>query len=318
MSNEIDIYDGGGGELQPYSPSQPLAPAPSPDWGRTDVDVLTQREIDDYQGSGSVQLFGQPIPPGTTPQQIQQVLGEAGGIYLSDFSKLGHPHSLTQAAIQFFMTNATKPPQQVRRHHAFNLHDQAGDWLAESFGNYLHSLGGTQAQKQKFLSDSLWWLGELNKRLGASQGKPAQGRAPISSANPLGELTDAQFDVLIKHNDQVKAQTMGVIQDKYGKYSANQVIDIAQKYLASLPARDQAHFDQWTGSWPWVHMLNTVEALEGLYNMAIGAGSLPTSGAEIAREIASIENVMKTERKKYLADNQLQARYRTLLGLRGN
>ena len=84
----------------------------------------------------------------------------------------------------------------------------------------------------------------------------------------------------------------------------------------SLPARDQAYFDRWTGSWPWVHMLNTVEALEGLYNMAIGAGSLPKDGAGIAHEIASIENIMKYERNKYMADPQLQARYRTLLDMK--
>lgn len=314
-NNEIDLYNGG--ELAPVNnPLQPLAPSPDT-WGNTQ---LTPREIDDYQSqrSGGLQLFGEPMPPGTTPQQVQATLGEVAGVYLSDFSKLGHPNKLIQSAISFFMENATKPPRQVRRNHSFNLHDQAGDWLAESFGNFLHSLSGTQASKQKFLSDSLWWLGELNKKLGANQqqvGTQPPRTAPHSTEALLSQLSEADYNKVVAINDKALANTMQVLQQRWGEYTFRQNIEIAQNYLNSLPANEQKHFDQFTTG--WVHMRNTPEFIIAMFDAATGAHSLPRDGAGIAREIAECERCMKTNRKQWLADSALQARYRTLLQMRG-
>lgn len=309
MANDLDLYDGG--DIQPYDPGMPvLAPlSPTPDtWGNTQ---LTPREIDQSQRSGGLQLFGEPMPPGTTPQQVQATLGEVAGVYLSDFSKLGHPNKLIQSAIQFFMDNATKPPRQVRRNHSFNLHDQAGDWLAESFGNFLHSLSGTQASKQKFLSDSLWWLGELHKKIGSSGPDPSPGMA-LSSANPLDQLSDAQYAQVVKANDAARAATMGYLQNLWGdSFDAN--LRMVNNYYASLPLKEQQALDQITTG--YISSLNTREIILGLYKQAIGSNSLPSGGA-VATEIAEHERVMKYDRKRWISDERLQARYRELITLR--
>ena len=321
-NNELDLYDGG--DIQPYDPGMPvLAPlSPAPDtWGDTS-DTLTNREIAEYQGqrsSGSVQLFGQPMPAGTTPQQVQALLAELGAVYLNDFvGRLGYPSNLVQSAISFFMDNATKPPRQVVPKHNFDLHGH-DDWLGNAFANHLQGLSGTQQQKQQFLNASLQWLAKANQKL-ASQTQvgttPAQGRAPASTERLLNGLSDSDYAKVVTINNKAQAETMAYLQKKWGEYTYQQNIAIAQNYLNNLPANEQKFFDQFTSG--WIHMRNTPECLIGLFEMAIGSASLPRDGAGIAREIASIENVMKTERRAYLNDPQLQARYRTLLDLKGN
>lgn len=321
MPNDLDTLSAG--EIQPYAEGMhPLAPlSPSPDtWGNTDVDVLTPREIDQYQGrSGQVQLFGQPMPAGTTNQQVQALLAELGAVYLNDFvGKLGYPSHLVQAAITFFMDNATKAPRQVRRQHQFNLpKDLTGDWLAELFGNHLQDLSGTQQQKQQFLNASLQWLVKVNAKL-ASQtqvGNTPPRMAPHSTESLLNSLSDADYAKVVAINNKAQAQTMAYLQKIWGEYTYQQNIQIAQDYLNNLPANDQKFFDQFTSG--WIHMRNTPEFIIGLFDMATGAHNIPKDGAGIAQEIAECERCMKTNRKQWLADNQLQARYRTLLDLRG-
>ncbi|MNL43451.1 hypothetical protein D3C87_1659650 [compost metagenome] len=131
----------------------------------------------------------------------------------------------------------------------------------------------------------------------------------------LNSLSDAEYNNVVKINNEALARTMDILAAKWGTHVYRQNIEIAQNYLNSLPANERAHFDQFTTG--YVAMLNTPEALEALYGMAIGVNSIPRNGADIAREIASIEHCMKYERKKYMADPQLQARYRTLLDLKG-
>lgn len=314
MANDIDLYSNGS-ELAPLVPSplQPLAPSPDT-WGRTDV--LTNQEIADHQSqrSGQVQLFGAALPPGTTPRQVQQMLGELGGVYMSDFSKLGHPNTLIQSAIQFFMDNATKAPRQVRRIHSFNLHDQAGDWLAESFGNFLHGLGGTQASKQKLLSDSLWWLGELNKRLAGQQQVETQSRTAPPTSDPLDSLNDQQYAQVVKANDAARAATMGYLQNLWGdSFDAN--LRMVDNYFQSLPLREQQALDVMTSG--WISALNTKEVILHLHKQALqeSGGPLPSGGA-LADQIAEYERMMRVDRRAWLKDEIRQSRYRELITLR--
>lgn len=314
VMNDLELYDSG--EIQPYREGLPvLAPlSPAPDtWGRTDLTPAEQH----HQPQGPT-LFGAALPAAATPQHVQTVLAELGGLFLSDFTKLNYPSHLIQSSIAFFMDNATKTPRQVTAQHYFNLPNELkNDYLAVLFANHLEGLSGTKAQKQQFLNASLQWLDKLNKRLGSQHHVETQahGSAPQSTEAILNSLSDADYAKVVQINNDAKAKTMASLAAKYGDYSVQQVVEIGQKYLESLPANERAHFDQFTTG--WVHSLNTVEVLEALYGMAIGANSLPNNGADIAREIASIEYCMKYERKKYLADPQLQARYRTLLQLKG-
>lgn len=308
MAGEIDVYSGGG--LAPYAPSQPLAPAP--DWGGTDVDLL--RGTTEKYSSGGQIVLGQPLPPGVSINQVTEGFRQLGKVFISDFLQLGHDITRSQKAVSWFMNALTNPPAQQQQRHRYNLYEHTNDHIFQAFANYAHD----QGFPAKMVTDCCWWVTEASKRLSALQvGTQPAPRMATQTTDPTADLTDKQFDILLKHNLKVQDQTTVALQRKYGDYTYQQVIDIAQKHLESLPAREQAHFDQYTGAWPWTHMMNTVEAIEFLYNAAIGSASLPTNGPDIARELASIEHVMKTERRAYLNDPQLQARYRTLLNLKG-
>lgn len=315
MANDLETLSAG--EIQPYSEGPMLAPLSQDTWGRTDVDLLRE---DHHQHQSGPTLFGAAMPAGTTPQAIQSVLGEVAGTYLSDFTKLNYPSALIQSAISFFMENATKPARQVAPRHSFKLPNElSNDWLAVLFSNHLQCLSGTQHQKQQFLNASLVWIDKLNKHLNSQQPgtQPAQGRAPHSAEALLNQLSDSDYNKVIKINEQARARTMQVLAAKYGDYSVQQVIDIGQKYLESLPANGRAHFDQFTTG--WVHSLNTVEVIEALYGMAIGANSIG-DGADLAKEIASFEAMLKipAERAKYMRDPVLQARLVELYRRRGS
>lgn len=317
--NDLDLYDGGGA-LAPYAPSPTLDTEIQPyDHGEPSRSPTSLLQRDDRWGDGL--LFGAPMPPGTTPQQVQIILGELGALYLADFTKLGYPNQLINSAITFLMNIATKPARQVTSRHGFKLPSELkDDWLANLFGNYLSTLSGTHEQKAQFLTASIQWLDRLNRRLNTQQlgTQPAQGSAPQTS-DPTENLTDQQYQQLVTHNNAVMAKTLATLERRWGAcYKAN--IELAQAQLAKMTPTELAHLDRWTGAWPWTHMFNTVECLTAMYDMAIGANSIGTDGASIAQEIAAFESMLKipSERQKYMRDPQMQARLRELYARRGN
>ncbi len=320
--NEID--DLSAGELQPYDGGgmPTLAPlSPSPDsWGQR-TDLLTDREINDYQRQPQgPTLFGSQLPTGTTQQQVDQLLAQLGGSFMHDIGALGYPPAYINSTIQFFTENATKPLQQVTRRHNFNLHGQ-DDGLGNAFGNMVAQLSGTQKAKQSFVTVAIQWLSKVNQKLSGQQQVPtAHGSAPNSAEGLLGQLSDRDYNRVIEINKHAQANTLNYLAAKYGRYNSQEVMRLANEYLHKLPEREQAHFDQFTtvNGVSWVHMMNTPETVEFLYNAAIGANNIPQDGAGLAREIAEFEAMLKipSERQKYMRDPQLQARYRQLLTLR--
>ncbi|MCP1519369.1 hypothetical protein J2Y74_003679 [Pseudomonas migulae] len=310
MSNELDTLSAG--ELQPYSEGVPiLAPHNHDSWSGTDVDLLRE---DHQRQSGGVRLFGNALPAGTTTQQVEAMLGQLGGAFMADFSSLGFPNHMVQAAINFMSANAAKAPYQVRQQHNFNLHGQ-DDYLGHAFGNMVQSLSGSPRAKQQFVTACLQWLTKAVKQLSkAPEGSGDMPRmAPNSTEAMLNSLSDSDYNKVIKINEQALAKTLDILAARWG-HVFKQNIQIAQDYLSQLPSADQAHFDQFTTG--WVHMRNTPEFISEMFNAATGAHSIGNNGASIAKEIAECERCMKTNRKQWLADNALQARYRTLLTIR--
>lgn len=313
MSTDLETLSNS--ELQPYDPGprlQELQPLQPDTWGRTDVD--TYQRPPQSQG---LTLFGSPMPAGTSPQDIQAALGRIGGAYLADMSSLKYPNHLIQSAIQFFMDNATKPLRQVQRHHSFDLKNETGDPLAELFGNYLDKLNGTKAQKTQFLNASLLWLAKLNQKFGQQSAGTQPRTAPPTSDGPLSQLTDAQFERLVQHNEQVKLNTKESLTRKWGEASYARNIQLAQNFL-SRNQQAAAHFDQWTGNFPWTHMMNTVECLEYCFDAAVKA-SIPASKFDMAQEVFQIEALLRDPagRKLYMADPVLQHKYRVMLEILG-
>jgi len=289
VANELESYQGG--DLAPYGTGTGLQPySPQDDWGNTDVDYLAERQV-------------QPSPD----VQLQAVYAEVGRVIASDMIKLGHPQAWVSATLNWYQQHIGRDPGRVQRKHRFNLHDQAGDALAEAFGNHCAKIGASQ----EYVSNVLWLLGEAAKRL---TGAPQQVQQAAVSSDPTDALSDADYDRVVAINDQAAAATKGYLADLWGSsYQAN--MRVVQQYYQNLPTADQEFLSQFAQN--WVKGTNSVDVLLGLYRQAIGSGTLPKSGAEISREIASIENVMKHERAKYMKDDQLQARYRELLRLRG-
>lgn len=309
MATEIDLYNGGG-ELAPFSPSQPLAPAP--DWGATDIGPLRE-STDSYSGGGQV-VFGQTLPAGVTINQMQTAFSQLSSVFVQDFTLLKHKPSHVQAAVNWLMNALTNPPAQQRQRHSYNLYEHKSDPTFQAFANFAHDHGFSA----KMVQDACWWVTEITKKLNAQQlgVSHEQPRMAPTNSDPTEQLNDRQYAQLVKHNENVKAHTMGRLRDKWGPcFTLN--IELAQQQLNKMTPIERQHFDRWTGSFPWVHALNTVEVLVGLFEMAIGSASLPTSGPDIAKEILQIEALLRepASRKAYLKDSALQARYRQLLSL---
>lgn len=312
MANDIDFYSQG--DLAPYSPGglQPLAPAPSPDWQQGN-DLLPAQHSP--TGGSGQRLFGQyPLPPGFTVEQVKAAYQQLGNIFVADFTKLGHGIRHPQMAVKWYLDAMLHPPARQAPRHGYQTWEYVSDPLFQAFSNFAHDNGFSQ----KLVSDMAWWITTMSKKLAglnksSQDGTPAQGRATVQSKDPVDSLSNAQYDQLMAHNERVKAQTINRLAAKYGDHGYKQVIALAQAQLERLPVADQKHFDTWTGDFPWTHMLSTFEAIDGLYAMAIGAGSINKSG--IAQEIAAYEAMLKipSERAKYMKDPQMQARFLELL-----
>ena len=317
--NDLDELTGV--ELQPFDAGMPvLAPlSPSPDtWGNN-------REIAEYQRQPPAPtMFGTPMPPGTTEAQVQATLSELGALFVKDMGALKYPPNLIGFAAKFFKEHATNTgvPRQVRCNHNFELPSELmNDGMANDFCNRLENIEpGTKRQKQQFLTTAITWLAKLNKKLSGQQQSPTHGSAPNSADGLLGQLSEADYNRVIEINKQAQAQTLNYLAAKYGQYTSQEVMRIAQEYLNKLPERERAHFEQFTtvNGVSWVSMLNTKEAIEFLYDAAIGAHSIAQDGAGLAREISEFEAMLKipSERAKYMRDPALQSRLRELYSRR--
>lgn len=307
MGNDIDLY--GPGDLAPYSPGglQPLAPAP--DWQQgTDLTTTSQ-----HSPAGESQLlFGQyPLPPGMTLDQITQAYTSLGGSFCADMLKCGMNVTQSQESVSWFLSAIKNPPARKHYNHPFNLYEHRGDILFEAYAAWAHA----RNYPQKFITACCWWVTEAGKRL-AAQNSSQTPRTEPQSKDLADSLTDAQFEQVVRINQQAAMQTEITLRRKWGDSSYLQNIQVAQRYLDSLPLKERAHFEQYTTG--WVKALNTAEVIEGLFNMAIGAANIPTSGGSVQAEINQIEALMRdpVTRRAYLKDNQLQARLRHLYTLR--
>lgn len=301
MSNDLERYSGGG--VQPYAPSpQPLVPTAEDNWG--DVpDYLSERQ------SSTPQLFGQDVPGATTQEQLQQALTEISAVISSDLLRLGDSPRLIATAVDWLKQNAAKTPQKERIAHRFNLYQYQQDIATNNWANAMARAGANQT----FVDHCLWLADQLAEKIGEQQigANDQPGTAPNS--DPLDSLSDAEYERVIAINNKAAAETMGYLHDLWGQ-SFQSNLRMVQEYFQNLPAREQDHLGQMTTG--WIAGTNTREVLLGLYQQAIGGGNIPTGGAALQDEIAACEACMKYERKKWLSDERLQARYRHLLTLR--
>ena len=307
--NDLDLFDGAG-DLAPYSPSQPLAPAPDMGW-QHGGDLTTTSH---HSPTGETLLFGQyPIPAGYNIEQITEAYTRLAGVFVTDLMKCGFNLTQSQDAVQWYLDAIKNPPAKRHYTHPFNLYEHKGDNLFEAFAAW----ASARNYRQKFITAACWWVTEAGKRLiGLNTGSQTPRTEPLKSKDPADSLTDAQYEQVVKINQQAAMQTEVTLRRKWGDSSYLQNIQVAQRYLDSLPPAEQAHFNQYTSG--WVLALNSAEVIEGLFNMAIGAGNMPTAGGNIQTEINQIEALMRdpVSRRAYMKDSAMQARLRTLYTLR--
>lgn len=293
------------GELQPYSPSQPLAPAP--DWSATDVDLLRET-TDSYPGDGQM-VLGQPLQPGVSLAQVTDAYKQLGNVFVGDFLKLGHNISQTQKAVAWFMSALTNPPKATQKHHKYNLYEHTNDPIFQAFANYASDNGFSA----KFVSDACWWVTEASKRLNTQQvAVSQQPRTAPSNSDPTEQFTDQQYAQYIEANKQARIQTLTYLEALWGsRTQAN--LQMVDAYYMSLPLQDQQALNQITTG--GVEGLNTREVILFLFNQSIG-GSLPT-GAALTAEIEEHHRAMAgPNRKQWMNDERMGARYRELIRIR--
>lgn len=304
MSNDIDVFSNGG-EVQTYS--QPLAPAPVPDWQYGNTDLLPTDYAHHAPSGAQPLVFGQPLPAGVSLEQVMQAYDQLGALFQSDFLRLSHKVSHSQKAAKWFLDAVTNPPAKQQPRHRYNLFEHVNDPLFQAFANYAHDNGFSA----KFVQDCCWWVSEAGRKLAQQYGGNTLPRTAPNS-DPTDSLTDAQFEWVVKANDAAKAKTYIYLEALWGQsYQVN--IKMVDAYFQSLPLNEQRALDVYTTG--WIKALNTKEIILGLYKQAIGSGSLPTGGA-VATEIAQHEHVMRTDRKRWMSDERLQARYRELIRMR--
>lgn len=297
--SDLDLYRSG--EVAPYHRGdQPLAPTAEDNWGQ-EVDYHTDQQ------HSSPQFFGTPLPPGSTQEHVERALGEIAGVFTADMARLGHPGKFATAATAWLYQTAMQPPRREPKRHSYNLFDQAGDPIAESFGNAMARVNAPQ----EFVSNAIWWIEELERQQGQQvMDHDQQPWTAPSSADPLDQLSDEQYARVVAANDRAKASTLDYLRDLWGSsFAAN--LSTVNAYFQSLPIQDQEYLGQMTSG--YISGLNTKEILIGLYNQAIGAGSI----GNVAEEIAAIEKLMVTDRKSYMKDDRMQMRLRELYRRRG-
>lgn len=297
MSNDLERYSGG--DLAPYSPGGDLAPV-SPhadDWGRTDVDYL-----DDRFERG----FGQLDP------QVEANVQALASAFETDFQGLGYVQKDIDLCIGWFRQSLANPPTTMpRKNHGYQLFQFSFDPAMAHFAVFArqHKLS------QQMVSAVCYWVQQAEDLMnGVGRFAGVEQQAPASSTEAaLDALNDRDFAAVERLNAQVAGQTEAVLRQRWGDaYIQNKAA--AEAYLRQLPEADRQFFDQFEPG-TWVLSLNTVTTIEGLHKLSLG-GALP-SGSALQTEIMQIENFMRTNRKAYNKDIQIQNRLRALYERRG-
>ncbi|SMF04052.1 hypothetical protein [Pseudogulbenkiania subflava] len=280
-----------GGDLQPYQPDTPLVPTDS-EWLVPTPDFLSEHQS---YADAPVQIFGADFPG--SPQQAQQGINQLADAFVSDAAYMRLDPALANIAANWLKSSALLPMGHVEKRHKYNLegfHIPKADMPAvTSFANTMWRAGAPQ----RFVVTALWWLNEVSK-------KAQQQPQPTA-----GEISDKEWDQIERRAEQDRQAGENELRTRWGfQFATN--MRVVRRYFAGLSAIEREHFEN--AILPGGQLaLNNADVVEMLYKQAIGANNLPSGGA-LAAEIAQIENLMRTDRKKYLSDERLQARLREL------
>ncbi|WP_332820468.1 hypothetical protein [Pseudomonas sp.] len=289
--NDLDLYSNGGQAV----PVQP---------GGVD---LYQGDAESHWGETPDYLSERSVQPLQDPQ-VQQNIAAIATVFENDMASLGFVQKDIDKCINWFKQSLANPVTRMpAKKHSYQLWQYSHDPAMNAFANYAH----TQRFPQELIQSICYWIQSLEDYQ-HGVGRFAGVHKPASS-DPTDSLSDSDYERVVQTNAQAAARTDGILRDKFGT-SYHGAMKVIRDYWDKLSTAEQQHLEQMTTG--WIKGTNTPEVLLGLYNQAIGAGSIPKDSVAIAREIASYENIMKTERSKWMKDDAMQARYRHLLMLR--
>lgn len=300
MANELT--PSGQWDVAPYHAPSPGLPATAP---VPSQDYLSERAVN--PGQGPTQLFGVPLPAGANAYHIDAAISHLAGIFATDMPQLGSGPQFIQQAITVFRQLSSQPVPHDPASHGYNLSDLLSPIstpdlpYVSAFANAMWRVNASE----KDVRNAVYWLGLLYQKL-----EQAQAPARPTGAEPV---TDAELQKVIKHNDQAIQSGQDELKARWGyQYESNMAL--VKKYFASLSPREQQGFENAVVDGRMA--LNHPDIIEGLYKQAT-AGA-PKSAVGVESEIAEIEKILRTDRKRYNSDSAMQARLRDLYDLRGN
>lgn len=291
-----DDYAGG---VQPYSPVANPLPTSTP------------ASIDSgYFDAPDQQYRGQALPPGVTPQEFNQFLGEISGLFYGDMAKLGWPHDFTQAAIEWYRNAITGPvPNEPARHNVnfsgISISREDQPWVT-AFANAMTRSG----HSKHAIKAAVWWMGELAKRLNQQQ--------PASNARSIDDLSDAEFAKLERRYADDARKCEITLRRLWGNNSYQSNLARAQDFLNSLPQQEREHIanDVLADD---TSALNSPDVVLWLHEQSLGGVSNILSRADLQNEIQAIEKLMASGSPDYWKGEkgeQTQMRLRHLYQLR--
>lgn len=212
---------------------------------------------------------------------------------------------LVDAAINWFKSNALLPIGPTSPNHNYRLHGfrfPASD--RDAVNSFLNHMARVNAP-QRFVQACLWWINQLGQQQQTQQHQQHQHAAT------LDDLTDAEFAIVQKRAERDLENGKAILRQKWGS-QYTQRMKVVQAHIANLPAV-QREFLETAVCQGGMLLANAPETIERLYAEAINKSINP---GNLAGEIAAIEQVMKTDRKRYNSDVVLQERLRALYSMR--
>ena len=154
----------------------------------------------------------------------------------------------------------------------------------------------------------LRWYADLTKKVSAQQQQPQ----PQQQQHPH-EFSDAELDAIDARAEGDRAAGLDGLRTLWGHEFASR-LRLVQRYVRTLPAAARERLEN--AVLPGGRMAaNDPNVIVKLYNEAVGLAS-PLGAGSLAKEIAAIEEVMRTDPRRYRKDELMQAKLRELYHLR--
>lgn len=305
-------------DLTPYDPSLPALPdsggalsipeayshvpavAPdawTPDFSRGGDGVPTAPSSSPFSGAGAI-VFGQPMPyDADTARDALAGVCSLGKIALR---KAGIDSLAIDLSMDWAMRHAFEPAQHEPQRHRYNfgrLPIPAADRAyVNAWANRMHDAGVSERDAQGILH----WLHTQT----AQTAKAPAGRYGGTA------VSDKEYDRAVARSEADADNAEAALRSAWGvEYESR--IALLKSHLRTRPAQQREMLEN--SLLPdGMAALNSPDVLSRLLVEALGG--MP---ANVTAEIEQIENLMRTDRQRYMRDECMQIRYRWLLQFRG-